>query len=113
MALRNVPNELYEASNIDGASGWTQFSKITVPMISSSLFFVLIVNMISSLQIFDQVYTMYFGLQAKTSPAASSAGLFYNIYLFRQAFEFLHMGFASAMACCVERLPSEGRLPNR
>jgi multiple sugar transport system permease protein len=97
-ALRNVPNELYEASNIDGASGWTQFTKITVPMISSSLFFVLIVNMISSLQIFDQVYTMYFGLQAKTSPAASSAGLFYNIYLFRQAFEFLHMGFASAMA---------------
>jgi multiple sugar transport system permease protein len=97
-ALRNVPNELYEASNIDGASGWTQFTKITIPMISSSLFFVLIVNMISSLQIFDQVYTMYFGLQAKTSPAASSAGLFYNIYLFRQAFEFLHMGFASAMA---------------
>ncbi len=95
-ALRNVPNELYEAANIDGASGWTQFTRITVPLISGSLFFVLIVNMIGSLQVFTEVFTMYFGKQS--SGAASSSALFYNIYLFRQAFEFLHMGFASAMA---------------
>jgi multiple sugar transport system permease protein len=95
-ALRGVPNELYEAANIDGASGWQQFIKITVPLISGSLFFVLIVNTIASLQIFTEVYTMYFGKQQ--SGPASSAGLFYNIYLFRQAFEFLRMGYASAMA---------------
>lgn len=95
-ALRGVPNELYEASNIDGASGWKQFTKITVPLISGSLFFVVIVNTIASLQVFTEVYTMYFGKQQ--SGPASSAGLFYNIYLFRQAFEFLHMGYASAMA---------------
>jgi len=95
-ALRNVPNELYEAANIDGANGWTQFIRITVPLISGTLFFVLIVNTISSLQIFTEVYTMYFGKQ-QSGPAAS-AGLFYNIYLFRQAFEFLRMGYASAMA---------------
>lgn len=95
-ALRNVPNELYEAANIDGASGWTQFTKITVPMISGALFFTLIVNTIGSLQIFTEVFTMYFGKQS--SGAASSSALFYNIYLFRQAFEFLHMGYASAMA---------------
>lgn len=95
-ALRNVPNELYEAANIDGASGWRQFTNITVPLISGSLFFVLIVNTIGSLQIFTEVYTMYFGKQQ--SGPASSAGLFYNIYLFRQAFEFLQMGYASAMA---------------
>jgi multiple sugar transport system permease protein len=95
-ALRGVPNELYEAANIDGASGWQQFLKITVPLISGSLFFVLIVNTIASLQIFTEVYTMYFGKQQ--SGPASSAGLFYNIYLFRQAFEFLRMGYASAMA---------------
>ena len=65
-------------------------------MISGTLFFVLIVNTISSLQIFTEVYTMYFGKQQ--SGPASSAGLFYNIYLFRQAFEFLRMGYASAMA---------------
>ena len=58
-ALRGVPNELYEAANIDGASGWKQFIKITVPIISGSLFFVLIVNTIASLQIFTEVYTMF------------------------------------------------------
>lgn len=95
-ALRSVPQTLYEAAEIDGASQWAKFSRITLPMISGALFFVVIVNVISSLQIFTEVYTMYFGKQA--SGAASSAGLFYNIYLFRQAFEFLNMGYASAMA---------------
>jgi multiple sugar transport system permease protein len=96
-ALRNVPNELYEASHIDGAGGWSQFIHITLPMISGSIFFTLIVNIIASLQIFTEVYTMFFGnMQGMT--AAASAGLFYNIYLFRQAFEFLRMGYASAMA---------------
>jgi multiple sugar transport system permease protein len=95
-ALRNVPKELYEAAEIDGASAWGRFIRITVPMISGSLFFLVIVNTISSLQIFTEVYTMYFGKQA--AGPASSAGLFYNIYLFRQAFEFLRMGYASAMA---------------
>jgi multiple sugar transport system permease protein len=95
-ALRNVPNELYEASRIDGASGWQQLIRITVPMISGTIFFTLIVNTIGALQIFTEVYTMYFGNM--NSGAASSAGLFYNIYLFQQAFKFLHMGYASAMA---------------
>lgn len=95
-ALRNVPNDLYEASSIDGAGSVKQFFSITVPMISGTIFFTLIVNTISSLQIFTEVYTMFFGNQE--SSAAASAGLFYNIYLFRQAFEFLKMGYASAMA---------------
>jgi multiple sugar transport system permease protein len=95
-ALRNVPNELYEAASIDGATGWKQFRYVTLPLISGTIFFTLIVNTISSLQIFTEVYTMFFGNQE--SSAAASAGLFYNIYLFRQAFEFLQMGYASAMA---------------
>jgi multiple sugar transport system permease protein len=95
-ALRNVPPELYEAASIDGASGWQRFRHITVPLISGTIFFILIVQTIGSLQIFAEVYTMFFGQQE--SSAASSAGLFYNIYLFRQAFEFLKMGYASAMA---------------
>lgn len=95
-ALRSVPETIYEAANIDGAGALTKFFRITIPMISGSLFFLVIVNTIASLQIFTEVYTMYFGKQA--SGAASSAGLFYNIYLFRQAFEFLNMGYASAMA---------------
>jgi multiple sugar transport system permease protein len=95
-ALRNVPNELYEASRIDGANSWQQLVRITIPMISGTLFFTMIVNTIGSLQIFAEVYTMFFGNM--NSGPASSAGLFYNIYLFRQAFEFLRMGYASAMA---------------
>jgi multiple sugar transport system permease protein len=95
-ALRNVPNDLYEASNIDGANGWQQFWHITLPMISGAIFFTLVVNVIGSLQIFTEVYTMYFGNQVNN--AAASAGLFYNIYLFQQAFQFLKFGFASAMA---------------
>jgi multiple sugar transport system permease protein len=95
-ALRNVPPELYEAARIDGANAWKQFRYVTLPLISGTIFFTLIVNTIASLQIFTEVYTMFFGNM--NSGAASTAGLFYNIYLFRQAFEFFHMGYASAMA---------------
>jgi multiple sugar transport system permease protein len=95
-ALRNVPKELYEAAAIDGANPWRKFAAITLPMISGTIFFAIIVNTIAALQIFTEVYTMYFGRMQ--SGAGSDAALFYVIYLFRQAFEFLNMGYASAMA---------------
>jgi multiple sugar transport system permease protein len=95
-ALRNVPNDLYEVSSLDGAGPWQQFWKITLPLISGSIFFTVIVNTIGSIQIFTEVYTMFFGNMQ--SGAGSEAALFYVIYLFRQAFEFLHMGYASALA---------------
>ena len=95
-ALRNVPNELYEAARLEGARAWHEFRFVTLPLISGAVFFTLIVNTISSLQIFAEVYTMFFGQM--NSGAAESAALFYVIYLFRQAFEFLHIGYASAMA---------------
>lgn len=95
-ALQNVPRQLYEAARIDGASSWQQFRHITLPMISGAIFFTLIVNTIASLQLFTEVYTMYFGQMQ--SGTAGTAALFYVIYLFRQAFEFFHMGYASAMA---------------
>ena len=96
-ALNNVPRDLYEAARIDGASSWRQFRHITVPMISGALFFTLIVNTIASLQLFAEVYTMYFGNWA-TQASTTDAVLFYVVYLFQQAFQFLHMGFAWAMA---------------
>ena len=95
-ALSNVPKTLYEAAQIEGANFWQEFRHVTVPLISGAIFFTLVVNTIYSLQIFAEVYTMFFGkMQAS---AGSGAALFYVIYLFRQAFEFLHMGYASAMA---------------
>jgi multiple sugar transport system permease protein len=95
-ALRNVPEELLEAARLDGASSWQRFRHVTLPMISAALFFVTVVNTIASLQMFTEVYTMFFGQQSRS--AAGDAALFYVVYLFQQAFQFLHMGYASAMA---------------
>jgi multiple sugar transport system permease protein len=97
-ALRNVPVEMYEAARIDGASAWQQLIGITIPMISGALFFTLIINTVASLQLFSEVYTMFFGQQEGQTVGTERAALFYVIYLFRQAFEFFHMGYASAMA---------------
>lgn len=94
-ALRNVPLELYEAAKIDGANSWQQFRNITVPFISGALFFTIVVNTIASLQIFTEVFTMFFS--QRSGPAQSSA-LFYVIYLFQKAFSDLDFGYASAMA---------------
>ncbi|MFI7661926.1 carbohydrate ABC transporter permease [Micromonospora parva] len=97
-ALQNVPRDLYEAAAIDGAGAWARFRAVTLPMISGSLFFTLIVNTIASLQMFTEVYTMYFGNRETQNSFNSDAASFYVIHLFREAFQFLHMGFASAMA---------------
>ncbi|MFF5055494.1 carbohydrate ABC transporter permease [Micromonospora sp. NPDC000663] len=97
-ALQNVPRDLYEAAAIDGAGAWARFRAVTLPMISGSLFFTLIVNTIASLQMFTEVYTMYFGNRETQNTFNSDAASFYVIHLFQEAFQFLHMGFASAMA---------------
>lgn len=96
-ALKEVPAQLYEAATVDGASPWQRFRHITLPMISPSIFFVLVVNTIGSLQMFTEVYTMFFGNEV-TRSSSGDAALFYVVYLFQQAFTFLHMGYASAMA---------------
>lgn len=95
-ALRNVPRELYEAATVDGAGAWARFRSITVPFISGALFFTLIINTIAALQLFSEVYTMFFGRQ--TSGASERSALFYMIYIFRNAFEFKKMGYASALS---------------
>src|SRR5918998_6416689 len=94
-ALKNVPGELYEAAKIDGANSWQSFRNITLPFISGALFFTIIVNTIASLQIFAEVFAMFFTTR---SGAAQESALFYTIYLFQKAFQDLDMGYASAMA---------------
>ncbi|NED99332.1 sugar ABC transporter permease [Phytoactinopolyspora halotolerans] len=95
-ALQNVPQELYDSARVDGAGWWQQTFKITIPMISGALFFIFIVNTIAAFQTFTEAYTAYFG--AGNSTYSNDAALFYVIYLFQQGFEFLNMGYASAMA---------------
>jgi multiple sugar transport system permease protein len=93
-ALYGVPQHLYEAAAMDGASKLRRFWNITVPMISPALFFCFIILTIAGLNEFSRAYTAFFGLGG-TQPEAA---LFYSIYLFRNAFEYFNMGFASAMA---------------
>ncbi|MFB9458048.1 carbohydrate ABC transporter permease [Streptomyces antimycoticus] len=96
-ALRNVPRELYEAAELDGVGRWNRFRHVTVPQISGTLFFTLIVNTIASLQTFTEAYTAFFG-SANSQTYSNDAALFYAVYLFQQAFQYLHMGYASALA---------------
>ncbi|HWI31036.1 MAG TPA: sugar ABC transporter permease [Microbacterium sp.] len=95
-ALQNVPEELYESARLDGAGFWRQSFSVTLPLISPALFFIIVVNTIAGLQTFDEAYTAFFG--AGNTTYSNDAALFYVIYLFQQAFEFLNMGYASAMA---------------
>jgi len=89
--LQDVPVELYEAAEIDGAGAWRKFRNITLPMISPAMFFMFVMGLIHALQVFTQAY-----LVTQGGPVNST--LFYVLYLYREAFENLHMGYASAMA---------------
>lgn len=91
--LQGIPSTLYEAARIDGAGWWRSFLHVTIPMLTPTLFFCLIVGFIGGFQIFTQAYVMTDG---KGGPADST--LFYALYLFRHAFEYFNMGYASALA---------------
>jgi multiple sugar transport system permease protein len=93
-ALQDVPEELYESAQIDGAGWWSRIWHVTLPMISPVIYFNLIMGIIGSLQVFSQVFVMTGG--ADGAPARST--LFYALYLFSTAFYDLRMGYASAMA---------------
>ena len=89
--LQGIPTELYEAATIDGTSSAGRFRHITLPMVSPTLFFVLVTNMIGAFQAFTSVYVMTGG-----GPANST--LMYVLYLYNLAFRQYRMGFASALA---------------
>ncbi|HEX7002432.1 MAG TPA: sugar ABC transporter permease, partial [Trueperaceae bacterium] len=89
--LQSIPEQLYEAAEVDGATGWARFRFVTLPMLSPTLFFNFITLTIGSFQVFTQAYVMTDG-----GPVHST--LFYVFYLFQMAFESLRMGYASAMA---------------
>jgi len=99
--LQNVPKELYEAAEIDGASAWNRFRHVTLPCIAPVVYFNVVMGLIGSLQIFAQAFIVSDAANGGTgthdgSPARSL--LFYTIYLFTTAFHDLRMGYASAMA---------------
>lgn len=97
-ALKNVPQHLYEAAEMDGASSWRRFRDVTLPMISPTLFFTFIILTIYCLQVFDQVYTAFYYNPGVAGGTSGDATLFSVIYLFQQAFVYFHLGYASALA---------------
>jgi multiple sugar transport system permease protein len=97
--LKGVPDVFYEAAEVDGASAWSKFRHITLPMTSSVIFYQLIMSIIGSFQIFAAAWVFY-GLGADTTSSAgpANAGLFYVLYLYRNAFGYFRNGYACAMA---------------
>ena len=89
--LQSIPSNLYEAANIDGANWWHRTRFITLPMLSPTIFFQLIVGFIFSMQIFTEAFIM-------TNGGPADASLFYLLYLYRTAFQYFDMGYASALA---------------
>lgn len=89
-ALQIVPQDLHEAALVDGANGWIRFWRITMPVISPIFFYDLVVNMISTLQIFDLPFAM-------TNGGPGNSARVFNLYLYQKGFQFLQMGQASAM----------------
>ena len=91
--LQQVPAELHEAAEIDGAGSWTRFLRITVPTITPVIFFNLVLGIIGSFQAFTSAYVVSGG-----NGGPSDSTLFYTLYLFQEGFANFHMGYASAMA---------------
>jgi multiple sugar transport system permease protein len=94
-ALKNVPRDLYEVAELDGAGPIRRFFTITIPMISPTIFFNVVVLSIAALQVFDTAYLIFSRDQGQATP---DAALFYAIYLFQVAFRNFNFGLASAMA---------------
>lgn len=91
--LAEVPQTLYEVADLDGAGPWAKFRNVTLPMLTPTILFNLVMGMIGAFQYFTQVYVMTGGTG---SPMDST--MFYALYMYRMSFYYLRMGYASAMA---------------
>lgn len=89
--LKNIPRVYYEAAEIDGANALRKFTKITLPFLSPTLFYQLIMGLIGGFQVFTQAFIM-------TDGGPNDSTLFYVLYLFNNAFKFWKMGYSSALA---------------
>ncbi|MBP1657122.1 MAG: N-Acetyl-D-glucosamine transport system, permease protein 1 [Bacteroidetes bacterium] len=89
--LQNIPQDLYHAATIDGAGVWKKFRHITLPMLSPTTFFVIVITLINSFQVFEQTYVL-----TKGGPANSTLTMSY--YIYQNAFQFFQMGKAAALS---------------
>jgi multiple sugar transport system permease protein len=89
--LQSISPVLYEAASIDGANDWRRFWSITMPMLSPTIFFNLVIGIIGSFQVFTTAFIA-------TQGGPQNATLFYVLYLWRNGFDYFKMGYASALA---------------
>ena len=89
--LKGIPQEFYEAAQIDGAGEWAKFRHVTVPMLSPTIFFNVVLGLIGAFQVFEGPLVLTLG-------GPNNATLTYVLNLYNNAFQFLHFGYASAMA---------------
>jgi len=92
-ALQGVPKEMYEVAALEGANAWQRLRKITIPMISPVILFNVVLSLVLSIQYFTQAQV----IEAPPGSPGNST-MFFVIYYYQQAFEDLHLGYASAMA---------------
>ena len=90
-ALKQIPTELYEAANVDGASGVKKFFGITLPLLTPTIFFNLVMQMINGFLAFTQCYII-------TQGKPMDSTLFFTVYTYQQSFEFYNTGYAAGMA---------------
>jgi len=89
--LQGIPRYLYEAAELDGANSFQKFTKVTLPMLTPTIFFNIVISLIGSLQIFTEAYVM-------TGGGPQYSTYFYSLYIYENAFRYFKMGYASALA---------------
>ena len=90
-SLKQIPRTLYEAANVDGATKWTQFWKITLPLLTPTIFFNLIMQMINGFLAFTQCFVITQGKPMDNT-------LFYAVYMYQQSFQYYNTGYGAALA---------------
>jgi multiple sugar transport system permease protein len=92
--LQAIPNEYYEAADVDGAGAWQRFRRITFPLVAPTTIFLLIINTIGAMKSFAQIFVMTNG--GPPGPGGATTTIVY--YIYQQAFVYFRMGYASALA---------------
>jgi multiple sugar transport system permease protein len=91
--MQGIPTALYEAAQIDGANSWQRFWAVTIPMLTPTIYFNLLINIIASFQVFTQVYVLTQGTGGPNNSTLTQV-----LYLYRKGFQDFQFGYASALA---------------
>jgi multiple sugar transport system permease protein len=94
-ALKEIPQDYYDAAAVDGAGAWSQFRRITLPMLRP----VILYNVVIAVAFYSQMFEQAFVASPLDLGAPVNSTLFYSLYLYQNAFTYLQMGRAAAMAC--------------